>query len=636
MSSLLQQAYTLFNNNPHENGLKAFAKSDIMNIGNQLTGILSDRKVNIDPPQLVVVGLQSAGKTSVINRIIEMDILPVNKNMCTRTPLNLQLICSDKNMAEFGDYVEGIWKISKKYPLNELIGIREEIEKQTIAKAGSGQAISHNPIILKIFAPNLPNLSLIDLPGLTSVACIDKGQPKDIKEQIKKLIGSYIKTDRSIILLIMAARSDLEVDPAFELAKEYDPDGHRTIGVLTKVDLMNTDSDINNYLTNEGISQSLRLKHGYYALKNKGSDQKEVSISAKQIADNEITYFKTNPIYAKDASLSHCGIYNLVDCLTDTLTEHIRNSLPALYNEICQLEAGINQSLLELGQKIPDKENYQSSWVHMLVSNFCRSLLSALEDRGGPLNYGRRVKDILKAFRREISQITYNPNDELIADALSNCDGNHMLSIPSIEVIEYCLKSKGYIHGPIHNMYQPSINCLEAINQLIIDLIDELLKNSMFTRFPNLMSAIKKEIVGCILNPKNQHCVTQIKNIIDIEENYIWTEEPQFSDQLHKLYATMKPGSINYAAMRTLINSYFDTVKKSISDRVPKEIMLHYIRCMENDISETLFDKLTRSPVPIAKLLEEPPHIAEKRRKLNEQKAQITNVKSLFTNLINK
>src|SRR5438046_1427 len=104
----------LSTNNNSKSSLKEFAKTDILQIGNQLTGILADRKINIDPPQLVVVGTQSSGKSSLLNRIIEMDILPTGKTMVTRRPLNLQLINSDKNMAEFGEYINGSWKPIQK------------------------------------------------------------------------------------------------------------------------------------------------------------------------------------------------------------------------------------------------------------------------------------------------------------------------------------------------------------------------------------------------------------------------------------------------------------------------------------------------------------------------------------------
>ena len=77
-----------------------------------------------------------------------------------------------------------------------------------------------------------------------------QGQPKDIKQQIRSMVGSYISQARTIILLVCPARADLEADPAVELAREHDPSGQRTVGVLTKVDLMNSGTDVSRYLTN--------------------------------------------------------------------------------------------------------------------------------------------------------------------------------------------------------------------------------------------------------------------------------------------------------------------------------------------------------------------------------------------------
>ena len=98
--------------------------------------------------------------------------------------------------------------------------------------------ISFKPIYLRIQSPNVPNLSLVDLPGLTMVAGTDKGQPKDIKDQIRKMVGDYIQPSKTIILAIMKARNDIEADIALDLIKEYDPKGERTVGILTKLDLM--------------------------------------------------------------------------------------------------------------------------------------------------------------------------------------------------------------------------------------------------------------------------------------------------------------------------------------------------------------------------------------------------------------
>ena len=100
------------------------------------------------------------------------------------------------------------------------------------------------------------------------VACTDKGQPKDIKDKIRHLVGSYINHKNTIILAVMPARTDLEADIALDLIKQYDPKGIRTIGILTKVDLMNDNTDIVKYLENN-VSKDLQLKYGYYAVRNR-------------------------------------------------------------------------------------------------------------------------------------------------------------------------------------------------------------------------------------------------------------------------------------------------------------------------------------------------------------------------------
>ena len=100
------------------------------------------------------------------------------------------------------------------------------------------------------------------------VACTDQGQPEDIKTQIKDLIKHYIIQENTIIMGVLPARCDIEVDSALELIKQYDQKGERTIGIMTKIDLMNENTDISNYLKND-ISNDLKLHYGYFAVKNK-------------------------------------------------------------------------------------------------------------------------------------------------------------------------------------------------------------------------------------------------------------------------------------------------------------------------------------------------------------------------------
>ena len=128
----------------------------------------------------------------------------------------------------------------------------------TTQYAGEGMNITDKPIYLRIYSPNIPNLSLVDLPGLTMVACTDKGQPKDIKDRIRNLLHTYIDDPETIILAVMPARTDIEADIALDLIKECDTEGKRTIGIMTKLDLMNEGTDITNYL--DKVSRDLQLK----------------------------------------------------------------------------------------------------------------------------------------------------------------------------------------------------------------------------------------------------------------------------------------------------------------------------------------------------------------------------------------
>ena len=144
-----------------------------------------------------------------------------------------QLAGSDQqaNEAEWGEFLH--LPGEKFYDFNK---IRAEIVRDTEAKTGRNAGISPQPINLRIFSPNVLTLTLVDLPGLTKVPVGD--QPKDIEKQIKDMLLKYISRPACIILAVTAANTDLANSDGLKLAREVDPEGTRTIGVLTKVDLM--------------------------------------------------------------------------------------------------------------------------------------------------------------------------------------------------------------------------------------------------------------------------------------------------------------------------------------------------------------------------------------------------------------
>lgn len=114
--------------------------------------------------------------------------------------------------------------------------IREEIQRETDRLTGRNKGVSNKSINLKIFSPHVLNLTLVDLPGITKVPTGD--QPEDVEEQIRSMCLEYISNPNAIILAVSAANQDLVNSEGLKLARSVDPEGNRTIGVLTKVDIM--------------------------------------------------------------------------------------------------------------------------------------------------------------------------------------------------------------------------------------------------------------------------------------------------------------------------------------------------------------------------------------------------------------
>jgi vacuolar protein sorting-associated protein 1 len=135
------------------------------------------------------------------------------------------------NQNEWGEFLH--LPGQKFYDFNK---IRDEIVRDTEAKTGRNAGISPLPINLRIYSPNVLTLTLVDLPGLTKVPVGD--QPRDIEKQIRDMLMKYISRPSCIILAVTPANTDLANSDGLKLAREVDPEGQRTIGVLTKIDLM--------------------------------------------------------------------------------------------------------------------------------------------------------------------------------------------------------------------------------------------------------------------------------------------------------------------------------------------------------------------------------------------------------------
>ena len=185
----------------------------------------------------------------------------------------------------------------------------------------------------------MPNLTLIDLPGITQNPVGD--QPDDIGLQIKQMVLEYVKRPNCIVLAVTAANTDLANSDAIAIARQVDPEGRRTLGVLTKLDLMDSGTDAAQLLEGRegrgGISEGSGLGYGcgralgYVGVVNRS--QQDIN-QGKQLVDarqHEQRFFDNHAAYAHPAPChANTGTAQLVRRCTAILQQHIRAVLPGL------------------------------------------------------------------------------------------------------------------------------------------------------------------------------------------------------------------------------------------------------------------------------------------------------------------
>ena len=321
---------------------------------------------NIDLPQIAVVGGQSAGKSSVLENLVGKDFLPRGSGICTRRPLVLQLVNGKPGTPEFGEFLH---KPGKKW--TDFEAIRQEIEDDTSRIAGDNKGISDVPINLKITSPAVLDLTLIDLPGLMKVPVGE--QPADIVKQTKNLIESYTKKDSCIILAVTPANIDLATSDALSIAKKMDPKGIRTLGVLTKLDLMDEGTDASDILKGNVFS----LRRGFIGIVNRS--QKDID-GRKTIAEahaDETTFFQNHEAY-RGLPKKNMGTRALGETLNNTLMVHIHDCLPTLQRRISVLQEKTRQQLASFGDVLPGDQS-KEVFVRNMLLNFEKRFRALIE-----------------------------------------------------------------------------------------------------------------------------------------------------------------------------------------------------------------------------------------------------------------
>ncbi|MHB1954169.1 MAG: dynamin family protein [Sulfobacillus sp.] len=568
---------------------------DILRIG----ALLNQVRLSQSVPKMVVVGGQSSGKSSLLNAVTGLEILPTGSNMVTRTPICLDLVPGSPARADFAPF-PGMAAKSLELSFPTLTALQkkalsQEILARTEALAGTGMGISAEPVFLRVQAPEIPELSLIDLPGLTMVACTDRGQPPDIKNRIRAVISKYIEQPDTIVLAVMPARSDLEADATLDLIKEHDAPARtpgqavsqRTLGVLTKVDLMPDASGLSPYLEPgcRSVSKDLHLGYGYHAVVN---------------TEGERQFFEGH----KELPNERVGTPALCAFLGKVLLQKLQESMPKILEAVAQRLCEVQKELSVVGES-PIKD--QKGWLAQLQVEFSRNFSEVLNGRGQTIGTGFRLRETFRDFRRAVSLLD---TCAAIPDArldfhLKNNEGNHLPSaVSSVEILENCVAEAGF-----HGFSGACLTTVQKVVEVLKDLGRELLRPQ--ERFKGLHSAVEQFLEELI--HRQAKCAGKaIAEFLRMQESYVWTDDPTFLDLLNKPCGTP-------AAFRKLLRAYFQTTALILQDQIPKMVMEYLVRRTELGVKTELPEKL--SGLPLDKLLQEDQEVVSRREALLREKA---------------
>ena len=630
----------------------------LINLIDQLRDVGVNEYIKL--PRICSLGTQSSGKSSVLESIVGLDFLPRGDGVVTRRPLELRLchISTGEPWAVFEE------RKGKKF--TDFIKVRETIEALTDEVCGKDKNILDKPIVLNVYSQTCPDLTLVDLPGVTRVPI--EGQPKNIEEITKNMAIRYIEDPLTIILCVIAANSDIATSDGLKLAKEIDTTGSRTLGVLTKLDIMDAGTDARKALMNEEIP----LKLGYVGVKNRSKLDLNNKISMAGTARKEKEFFRTHPVY-KNLPAGHLGTSVLINKLTKIYFKIIRENLPRIVKAINERLKTAEEELAGLGQPMPTDDAGKMSLLWNMINEYCdifrnilqgrysNKRLSFLEGEGG-FRIKKFFKDLLVEFTREDYKATKEYDDEKIDYALTIHEGDSIPGFPSVDAFIYLLRPQ------LEKLKDPIEDCFNNVFQYIDYLSGKILEKT-FTRFPQAVNDMTDLVTNYLVEERDKTKYI-VDSVVDMEINYLFTNDKEYLENFTAFIPKhqrpqpqqqqmgnnnmnnkgqnqgqgqmqgqqdineIKPQKLDAKKLfikeiRNRIEAYFKLIVRNLRDMIPKIMGNYLIKEIEENMQLKLYNKLYNAK-EMTDLLNEPESVAERRKELNDMIKVMRNAQKII------
>ncbi|KAK2598972.1 mitochondrial dynamin GTPase Msp1 [Conoideocrella luteorostrata] len=473
-----------------------------------------DQSNSLTLPSIVVIGSQSSGKSSVLEAIVGHEFLPKGSNMVTRRPIELTLVNTPGTGEEYGEFPGlGFRRIT------DFSSIQRTLTELNMAVTDA-ECVSDDPIHLTIYSPNVPDLSLIDLPGYIQV--VGQNQPLQLKQKISELCDKYIQPP-NVILAISAADVDLANSTALRASRRVDPRGERTIGVITKMDLVDP---IRGASILGDKQYSLRL--GYVGVVSKAPPTQGLfkigpANLMSAIAKHENDFFSSHPLeFGPDAGVN-VGTTTLRKKLMNVLEQTMSASLQSTSNAIRQ---ELEEATYEFKVQYNDRPLSAESYLAESLDAFKHAFKQFTEEFGRPQmrellkgELNQKVLDLLAAryWNKPITDLSAAQIDPDRITDLPKADPNSLYWRRQLDASASALTKLGV--GRL---------ATTVVASALQSHVDQLLNNSNFAAHPFARQAII-EAASTILNEKFYSTSDQVENCIKPFKFEIEIEEREWS-----------------------------------------------------------------------------------------------------------
>lgn len=367
----------------------------------------------VDLPQIIVVGDQSSGKSSVLEAISRVKF-PVDSDLCTR--FATEVILRKARETSFNVRIQFATNDASAQPFKKTnidMGALPAIVKEAKERMGiqnGSKSFSKDILRVEISGPDYYPLTLVDLPGVFHSATSD--QSLDGKEVVDQLIQSYMAQKNSIILVVVSANNQLANQIIVSKAKRHDPGSKRTLGVVTKPDLAGPGSaNERKYLELcKGLEPMHKLPLGWHVLCNSSDKERDDPTHDRDM--KERLFFQTGSWSSVAASTK--GVDSLRKRLSKVLFEHIRESLPGLINDIKTSLDSRQDVLSKLGRPRSSVEDMRA-YLLEIAEEFQRLARDAVEGRYTETQFFGDLNRNTRKLRAEVRNLNRGFDAVLVA-----------------------------------------------------------------------------------------------------------------------------------------------------------------------------------------------------------------------------